>query len=145
VQWQVSTNGGGSWNDIGGATATTLTITAPAVAQSGNQYRAIFADNCGGTETATTTAATLTVNKRGTSIAVASTVNPSTMGQSVTFTATVSGTGSGSGNPGNDGSVRFKADGSAIASCSNIALISNQAQCSTAALTVGGSPHVITG
>lgn len=58
VQWQVSTNGGGSFSDISGATNTTLTFTASS-SQSGNQYRAVFTNSCG---TATTTAATLTVN-----------------------------------------------------------------------------------
>lgn len=58
VQWQVSTDNGGSFNDIPGATNTTLSFTATA-AQNGNQYRAVFT-NAGGTDT--TTAATLTVN-----------------------------------------------------------------------------------
>src|SRR2546422_19587 len=49
-------------------------------------------------------------------------VNPSTFGQSVTFTATVAGTGAGSGNPSSDGNVTFKADGTTIASCSNVAV-----------------------
>ncbi len=63
VQWQVSTDGGTNWSNISGATSTTLTVTAPTVAQSGNKYRAVFTNSCGGTTTATTTAATLTVNK----------------------------------------------------------------------------------
>src|SRR6185369_5395931 len=86
-----------------------------------------------------------TVNKRATSTALSSSQNPSTFGESVTFTATVTGTGAGAGNPNADGNVTFKADGTAIASCSNLAVnASGQAQCSTAALTVAGSPHVIT-
>ena len=56
VQWQVST--GGPFTDIPGETSNTLTFTATS-AQNGNQYRAVFT-NAGGT--ATTTAATLTVN-----------------------------------------------------------------------------------
>src|SRR6185503_13387496 len=56
VQWQVST--GGPFTDIPGATSTTLMFTAT-TADNGNQYRAVFT-NAGGT--ATTTAATLTVN-----------------------------------------------------------------------------------
>jgi MBG domain (YGX type) len=63
VQWQVSTNGGGSFSDIGGATSTTLTISTPTVAMSGNQYRAVFTNTCGGTQTASSSAATLTVNR----------------------------------------------------------------------------------
>ena len=58
VQWQVSTDAGVSFNDIPGATSTTLSFTA-AFSQNGNQFRAVFTNSCG---TATTQAATLTVN-----------------------------------------------------------------------------------
>jgi len=60
LQWQVSTNGGGSWSNIGGATSSPLTVTAPTVAQSGTQYRAVFTNTCGSVNSS---AATLTVNK----------------------------------------------------------------------------------
>ena len=58
VQWELSTNGGGTWGPIGGATSTKLTVTAVTLAQSGYEYRAVFT-NTGGT--ATSNAATLTV------------------------------------------------------------------------------------
>ena len=61
VQWQVSTNGGSNWTNLSGETGTTLTITKPGVSQSGNQYRAVFTNTCGGTKTATSNAATLNV------------------------------------------------------------------------------------
>ena len=84
VQWQVSS--GGPFTDIPGATSTTLTFTATA-AQNGNQYRAVFTNSSG---TATTTAATLTVNT-----APAVTTNPSDTavcdGAMATFTAAASG------------------------------------------------------
>ncbi|HKY28414.1 MAG TPA: Ig-like domain repeat protein, partial [Pyrinomonadaceae bacterium] len=51
-----------------------------------------------------------TVNKRDTLTTVSSSLNPSTFGESVTFTATVVGTGAGAGNP-TAGSVQFKIDG----------------------------------
>jgi hypothetical protein len=57
VQWQVSTSGG-PFTNLTGATSTTLTFTATA-AQNGNQYQAVFTNPAG---SATTTAATLTVN-----------------------------------------------------------------------------------
>ena len=57
VRWQVSTNGGGTWANLAGATQTTLSFTAT-VSQNGYQYRAVFTNASG---TATTTAATLTV------------------------------------------------------------------------------------
>jgi len=58
VQWQVSTDGGVTFSNVSGATSTTLSFTT-ALSQSGNQYRAVFTNSAG---TATTTAATLTVN-----------------------------------------------------------------------------------
>ena len=62
VQWQVSTDTGLNWADVGGATNTTLTISSPTVAMNGNQYRAVFTNSCA-PGSATSTAATLTVNK----------------------------------------------------------------------------------
>lgn len=66
-QWQVSTNGGGTWTNItnggvySGATSATLTITAPPTSMNGYQYRVIVqgAAPCG---SQTSTARTLTVN-----------------------------------------------------------------------------------
>jgi hypothetical protein len=57
VQWQRSTNGGGTFSDITGATSPTYTFTA-AGADSGNRYRAVFTNLV---STVMTTAATLTV------------------------------------------------------------------------------------
>jgi hypothetical protein len=86
VRWQVSTDDGGSWDDVPGATATTLAFEAGGD-DDGNQYRAIFASGSG-VET-TTDAATLTVN----AIATTTTVVPSPaapdVGDAVTFTATI--------------------------------------------------------
>ena len=64
AQWQVSTDNGGTFNDIAGATGTTLALTKPVVAASGNRYRAVFTNTCNGTKTATTSAATLTVARK---------------------------------------------------------------------------------
>ena len=49
-----------------------------------------------------------TVNPRATTTSVNSSLNPSTFGESVTFTATVAGTGAGAGDPGTQGTVQFK-------------------------------------
>src|SRR5262249_34316963 len=57
VQWQVSTDGGISFTDVGGATNDTLTATA-ALADSGDEFRAVYTNIAG---TASTNAATLTV------------------------------------------------------------------------------------
>jgi hypothetical protein len=58
VQWQVSTDGGVTFNNIPGANSTTLVVTPTSVAMNGNQYQAVFANVAG---TATSTAAVLTV------------------------------------------------------------------------------------
>ena len=63
MQWEVSTDNGANWNNLAGATSTTLSLTQPTVAMSGNRYRAVFTNTCNGTQTATTSAATLTVAK----------------------------------------------------------------------------------
>lgn len=82
VQWQISTDGGTTFNDILGATSTTYSFTAEP-AESGDQYRAVFTNSVG---TVDTDPALLTVdslpvvNTQPTSV----TVNE---GQQATFTA----------------------------------------------------------
>ena len=58
IQWQVSTNGGGSFTNIGGATSSSLTVTAVAGLPY-RQYRAVGTNVCG---SATSNAATLGVD-----------------------------------------------------------------------------------
>jgi hypothetical protein len=60
IQWQQSTDSGATWSNVPGAISSTLTVSAPAVSQSGTQYHAVFTNSCGN---ATSNAATLTVNK----------------------------------------------------------------------------------
>jgi hypothetical protein len=62
VQWQVDSGTG--FTNLSGQSSTTLTLTKPTVSMSGNKYRAVFTNTCGGTQTATTTAASLTVNRK---------------------------------------------------------------------------------
>jgi hypothetical protein len=71
------------------------------------------------------------------SIALVSSANPSTAGQPVTFTATLTG---GAGTP--TGTVDFLDGGTAIASCANMALSSGAASCTTSGLAAGS--HSIT-
>jgi MBG domain (YGX type) len=84
VQWQV--NSGSGFTDISGATSTTLTINNPTAAMSGNQYRAVFTNSCG---RATSTAATLTVNKANATVVVTPYTCPSTTYDGSPHTATV--------------------------------------------------------
>ena len=60
VIWQVSTDGGAIYHDIGWATSTTLTFTTIA-SHNGYLFRARFTNSAG---SATTAVATLTVNSR---------------------------------------------------------------------------------
>jgi len=87
VKWQVSTDGGSTFNDIPGATSPTLTFTATS-GQNGNKYRAMFTNSCG---SATTTAAILTFKQN------TATTKPNDQlvceGSTATFTTTASGTG----------------------------------------------------
>lgn len=54
VQWQVSLDAGSSFNNIPGATTTTLTV-AITPANNGNMYRAVFTNSAGTTTTAAAT------------------------------------------------------------------------------------------
>src|SRR6266849_3628410 len=88
VQWQVSTDGGGTFSNVSGATSTTLSFTT-ALSQSGNQYRAVFTNSAG---TATSTAATLTVNSPTPPTITTQPANQTvTAGQTATFTAAATG------------------------------------------------------
>lgn len=58
-QWQLSTDGGATWNNIGGATASTFNIGSVALSQNNHQFRCVVTGTCGN---ATSTAATLTVS-----------------------------------------------------------------------------------
>ncbi len=59
AQWEVSTNEGGSWSAIEGATSSKLTIATTSGSESGYEFRAVFRNAAG---SATTGTATLTVH-----------------------------------------------------------------------------------
>jgi hypothetical protein len=92
VQWQVSTDGGANFTNIGGATTPILSFTAQ-LADNGKQYRAVFTNTFGAVASS---AATLTVANNAT-ITTITTDNPdpSVRGQAITVTFTVT-----SGMPG---------------------------------------------
>jgi hypothetical protein len=81
-----------------------------------------------------TSSATQTVNKAGTATAVVSDLNPSTVGQTVTFTATVSPATA-------TGTVQFTVDGAAVA---DVPLVAGQATYSTAGLATGAHAIAVT-
>ena len=82
-----------------------------------------------------------TVNQDSTTTAVTSSVNPSTFGQSVTFTATVTANSPGSGTP--TGTVQFTVDGTNLGAAVTLSGSPSQAQASTASIAVTGSPHSV--
>jgi uncharacterized repeat protein (TIGR03803 family) len=71
------------------------------------------------------------VDPAATVTAVASNLNPSTSGRTVTFTATVSGGFSPTGT------VKFDANGATISGCLSVTLSLGAAQCTTATLSAG--------
>jgi hypothetical protein len=93
VQWQQSTDGGATFLNIAGATATTLSFTA-STGQNGNQYRAVFTNSVG---SATTTAATLTVSTGTTNLGATST-GKSGPSDSRQWNFTIVNTGPGAAN-----------------------------------------------
>ena len=84
-------------------------------------------------------ATTLTVSavKVDATVTLASSMNPSVSGQSISFTATLTGP---AGTP--SGSVTFRDGSTAIAGCSTVPVTSGHAACNTAALATGS--HSIT-
>src|SRR6185503_11663763 len=90
VIWQVSTNGGATYNNINWATSTTLSFTTVS-SHNGFLFRAVFTNSAG---VATSSAAMLTVNPGG-PVAPSITQNPSNRtvvaGQQASFTALANG------------------------------------------------------
>ncbi len=88
-QWQVSNDGGLTFNDISGATSATYTINNVGLSLSNNKYRVIVTNDC--PSTATSLAATLTVTTPPTIVSepVSQTI---CAGGNVTFNAQTSGT-----------------------------------------------------
>ncbi|PKQ17603.1 MAG: hypothetical protein CVT68_07665, partial [Actinobacteria bacterium HGW-Actinobacteria-8] len=89
LQWQISTNAGGTWSDIPGAIGKTLTVVG-ALSDDGNQYR-VIATNTG--STAMSGAATLTVLPTPVAPTVSEPANATVGdGDTATFTVTTTGT-----------------------------------------------------
>ena len=101
VQWQLSTNNGRRWANIG-ATSTSYTTGPTTTTMNGYQYRAVFTNSSG---SATSNAATLTVNPQPQPLAVTTASLPAgTVGQAYSQQLAAQGgttpyTWSGSGLP----------------------------------------------
>ena len=88
MQWLVETVGGNGFVAIAGATATTLDLGAATLAESGNQYEAVFTNGVG--TPATSSAATLTVNGTAPKIVTNPISQNLSTGKDATFTAAAS-------------------------------------------------------
>jgi len=88
-QWQVSTNGGGTWSNVSGQTTSSYTITGVTTGLNNNQYRCVVSNQCGSTNS---NAAVLTVNS-----IVSITAQPTDLtlcaGSGATFCVTATGAG----------------------------------------------------
>jgi Putative Ig domain/Immunoglobulin domain/Immunoglobulin I-set domain len=124
VQWQLNTGAG--WSNITGAISTNYTTPATTTAMNGYQYRAVFTNSAG---SATSNAATLTVNPQAVPLTIVTTSLPNgTVGQSYSAQLeaqggtqpyrwrvtgnlprglTLSGSGAISGTPGRAGTYNF--------------------------------------
>jgi Metallo-peptidase family M12B Reprolysin-like/Secretion system C-terminal sorting domain len=111
-QWQISTNGGGTWTNIVAATGATYTIASVTLIQNNYQYRCIVNGQC---NTTTSAAAVLTINT-----APAFTQQPASnsvcAGNSISFTVAASGAAPGyQWQVSTDGGVTFNTVGGATA------------------------------
>jgi uncharacterized repeat protein (TIGR01451 family) len=102
VQWQVSTDGGSTWNNIVGETSATLSFTT-SNGHHGYQYRAVFTNGVGSD---TSNAATLTVHW-----APVVTIDP--VSQTVLVGETATFTAAADGNPAPDVQWYSSSDGGA--------------------------------
>ena len=113
-------------------TGTAVSQTIISLAPNTTYHYRVVGINADGTTTGSDQTFTTLVS---TTTTITSTQNPSTVGQSVTFTATVS--------PMPDsGTVTFKDGGTVISGCEARPLTSGQATCTVVALTLGA--HTIT-
>lgn len=93
-RWQRSTDGGGSWTDIAGATTSTLALTSTTLADDSLRFRVLIT-GAGGTVTSATARLTVTAPSGQPGAAPVILVHPETvtvpLGQSATFTVTAEG------------------------------------------------------
>jgi Bacterial Ig-like domain (group 3) len=125
-------------------TSATCVVTSNSTTGSPHSITAVFG---GDANYAGSTSSTLTqtVNKAATTTAVASSANPSVVGQAVTYTATVAVSAPGAGTPANSDTVTFK-DGASTISCGtgSVSFNGTSATCVVTYNSTTGSPHSIT-
>ncbi|HEY3617542.1 MAG TPA: Ig-like domain repeat protein [Candidatus Sulfotelmatobacter sp.] len=149
VQFSVDGTPFGSVPLSGSGTVVTATSGATAtltVSGSPHTIKAVYM-NADGSFSGSSGTLSQIVNPAPTSTTVTSTVNPSTFGQSIRFTATVTNTGgAGVSTATPTGSVQFTVDGvasGAAVTLSGAGATVTVTSSATATLTVNGSPHTI--
>ena len=110
VSGTVTFKDGGATIGTGTLSSGQATFTTSGLGVGAHSITAEYGGNGSFNASSSTTALTETIVRDGSTMSLASSVNPSALGESVTFTATVSGIAPGSGTP--TGTVTFK-DGSA--------------------------------
>ncbi len=93
-QWQVSTDGGNTFSNVGtgsGGTASSYTTPATVLADNGYEYRCVLSVACDGGSSATSVAATLTVQCTAAGISANPTNQTVQVGQAGTFNVTATG------------------------------------------------------
>ena len=105
--WQVSTDGGVTWNNVVPAVTTaTLTLNAVTGAMSGNKYRCVVSGGCPNTPVNSNTA-TLTVNTANPTITSQPANTSACVGTNASFSITVSGTNTYNWQVSTDGGVTW--------------------------------------
>lgn len=102
-QWQVSTNGGGSFSNINGETGSVLTLNAVTASLNNNRYRCVITD---ATSTLNSTTVTLTVNNIAL-IATQPTDKNVCIGSDVSFTVSATNATSYQWQVSTDGGANF--------------------------------------
>jgi hypothetical protein len=139
ADFTVSATGGASGNPVTFAAGGQCSITGSTVHLTGAGSCTVTASQAGDSNfnAAADVQQSFQIAKAATSTALSSSPNPSIIGHSVTFTATVTST---AGTP--TGTVTLKDNGNAISTCTSVVLTSGQATCTTNTLSLGS--HTIT-
>lgn len=138
IQWEMSKDGGVSYQEIPGATGASLVVPSATLADSGQEYRAIFTNSQGA---ATTEAATLTVT---TGTAPTNTERPTVSGKTTAGASLTCTNGSWTGNPGKF-AYAWTRDGIAVTTDSTAKYritardLGHTIACSVTAVNTGGS------
>ncbi len=140
--WQVSTDGGATWNNVSPAVTTaTLTLTAVSGTMNNNQYHCVVSGGCPNTAV-NTTVAILTVNTTAPTITSQPANTSTCVGTNATFNITVLGTNTYNWQVSTDGGATWNNVSPAVTTTTltlnavTLAMNNNQYRC----VVTGGCP-----